>query len=315
MSEGQKRKLVNRSSAEGINALVPFVNLHIAATFRIVLEEKHLYQRVTIPFDRFAVEVRETVIEGYRAGYDRDLRSQSPRIVLGSTKTREEFCFAPVNVKLYCRTCKRREAYSCLSARDITSEILNQQTMQQGARFTPPLHIPPDLQIFLFVYRCEGCSARGKPEAFLLRREGWVFSIDGRSPLEHIEIPAFIPEKEKRLYRDAIIANSAGKTLAATFYLRCFVEQFARRVTGMEGRHTGEEIMSAYAKTLPVRLRDDLPSLKECYEQLSVPIHDARDDADLFKKALESIESHFDIRRALKVAEESAKKIDTKSSS
>jgi hypothetical protein len=46
----------------------------------------------------------------------------------------------------------------------------------------------------------------------------------------------------------------------AGFYLRVFLEQFARRLTGLKGRVTGEEIISTYTNTLPIAYHqlDDL---------------------------------------------------------
>ena len=136
----------------------------------------------------------------------------------------------------------------------------------------------------------------------MIRKAGWTFSLDGRSPMEEIQLPAFIPKKEQRLYGDALIAGNAGKGLAAVFYLRCFIEKFARRQTGMEKqRATGDQIMDAYAKRLPEKQRDFMLSLREWYDKLSEPIHAADEDAAeaIFEPARQAIEKHFDLRRAL----------------
>ena len=53
--------------------------------------------------------------------------------------------------------------------------------------------------------------------------------------MEQVILPSFIPKHEKHLFRDAVIAYQAGKFLAAVFYLRTFIEQFARRVAGIQG--------------------------------------------------------------------------------
>ena len=68
--------------------------------------------------------------------------------------------------------------------------------------------------------------------------------------------------------------------LAALFYLRIFIEQFARRVTGKTGKVTGDKIMDAYNETIPPKHRDSMPSLREWYDKLSAPIHEASDDAE-----------------------------------
>jgi hypothetical protein len=97
--------------------------------------------------------------------------------------------------------------------------------------------------MFLLVYQCQRCL--GTPEGFLVRREGWTFSLHGRSPMERVEIPSYLPQIESYFYRDAVIAFETGKTLAALFYLRTFIEQFGRRLTGTVGKATGDEIFDA----------------------------------------------------------------------
>ncbi len=63
--------------------------------------------------------------------------------------------------------------------------------------------------------------------------------------------------------------------------------------------------MDAYAQKLPLDRRRMLPSLKEWYDKLSEPLHAADEEAadNLFDQARAEIESHFDIRRALKIPE------------
>jgi hypothetical protein len=122
--------------------------------------------------------------------------------------------------------------------------------------------------------------------------------------MEEVVVPTSIPKPERRLYRDAIVAAHGGKILAALFYLRVFIEAFARRVTKTSGRLTGEELMAAYNQSLPDKQRDLMPSLREWYAKLSVPIHGAQDDEALFEEAREEIARHFEIRRVFKIPEE-----------
>jgi hypothetical protein len=99
-----------------------------------------------------------------------------------------------------------------------------------------------------------------------------------------------------------------GKILAALFYLRTFIEQFARRVTGTTGKETGDVIMERYSATLPANQRNMMPSLREWYGKLSEALHEAREDENLLEAALEAIENHFDIRRVHKIPEGSPAK-------
>jgi hypothetical protein len=199
------------------------------------------------------------------------------------------------NIKIFCTRCGEPEAFAPVYYRDVTKEI--QTDWPQVA----PL--PTALQLFSLAYQCQRC--KDALVGFLVRREAWHLMLDGRSPMEHIALPKYIPRTEETFFRDAIIAMHGGKTLAALFYLRTFIEQFARRQTGMTGRATGDEIMAAYSEALPPAQRDQMPSLKEWYEKLSVALHSATEDAELFEEAKEKIEQHFDIRRVFKIREKS----------
>jgi hypothetical protein len=122
--------------------------------------------------------------------------------------------------------------------------------------------------------------------------------------MEYVEVPNYIPKSERDLFRDALIAVHGGKTLAGFFYLRTFIEQFARRLIGETGRRFGDELMEEYGKTLPPDQRDMMPSLREWYGRLSESIHLAKADEVVFEKARDAIEQHFDMRRVFRIPEE-----------
>ena len=140
---------------------------------------------------------------------------------------------------------------------------------------------------------------------FLVRRDGWRITLDGRSPMEEVDVRTFLPKAEKIFFRDALVAVHGGKVLAGLFYLRTFIEQFARRQTGITDKF-GDAVMKAYGDILPTQHRDHMPSLRSLYERLSEALHAARcdkNDEALFEKAREDIEKHFDIRRVFKIPE------------
>ena len=116
-------------------------------------------------------------------------------------------------------------------------------------------------------------------------------------------IESYIPKAEQWLLSGAIVAAQTGNVLAGLFYLRSFIEQFARRQTGLTGRVTGEEIFAAYQELLPENYRAHMPSLGSWYEQLSVPIHAASADMSVFEEAKSDILEHFDFRRIYKLTE------------
>src|SRR5581483_6247145 len=199
------------------------------------------------------------------------------------------------NVKLFCQKCARREAFKLIWFTDVANEVkkpLSDPVMSDVAA---------TFQMWLLVFRCQSCL--GPLEGFLVRRDEWKLSLEGRSPIENFELPTFLPKTELQWFRDAVVARNSGKVLAALFYLRTFIEQFARRQTKMDGKITGGEIMTAYSTLLPETQRSSMPSLKEWYENLSAALHGAIEDADLFENARVQIERHFDFRRIYNIAE------------
>ncbi len=119
--------------------------------------------------------------------------------------------------------------------------------------------------------------------------------------MEMADVPDTLPEPEVAFFRDAVIAHQSGRTLAGLFYLRTFIEQFARRVTGESGRRLGQEIMIAYGETINAQLRSMIPSFAECYERLSEALHAARGDVQLFAEMRAKIEQHFAFRAAARI--------------
>lgn len=270
-------------------------NLTRLASLRLkeLLETKHLYQKVSVDPTAFidSTSPRMNMISGAKRTFDlwaKDALLSIPlRLGLkeqfGSNGTDPLATLVLYNVKLCCRTCGRREAFT--------------PNLEASAEKT----LAPALQLYLLTYVCQSCQQT--PHAFLVRRAVWELQLHGRSPIEEVEVPRYIPKTEYPFYRDAIVAFNSGKVLAALFYLRSFLEQFGRRVTGKTGKATGDEVMTAYNETLPSGLRDTMPSLREWYEKLSAPIHAAKDDAEAFEAARGAIEKHFDIRRVHAIPE------------
>ncbi len=202
------------------------------------------------------------------------------------------------NPKLFCAPCGEREVFRPVWYQDIMNELRKSHRFGAAPAATGA---KDGFQLFYFTFQCQRCL--GKPEGFIVRREGWKLSLHGRSPMEFVEVPRYIPKEERAYFRDALIAVHGGKTLAGLFYLRTFMELFARRATGETGRRYGDELMEEYYKILPPAQRDSLPSFKEWYAKLSEPIHTGKADEALFEEAREAIDRHFDMRRLFKVSE------------
>lgn len=301
---------------EARNHLVRILQDLASKQLKILLENKHLYQRVSFELKKEVESLQSEVIPSevslfqafVRDGLPNERLAPSSQRLFTASKGSQE---GPVevsslmigNVKLFCSACKEREIFSPLWYRDIHNELRKPtRTPIRELEETPGGKV---VQLFCLVYECQRC--KGEPDGFLVRREGWHLILDGRSPMEHIEVPNHIPKPERPFFRDAMIAMHGGKTLAALFYLRKLIEQFARRQTGKCGlRATGDEIMEAYSATLPPQQRDQMPSLKESYDKLSEALHSARSEEAFFEEALGEIDRHFDIRRVFRIPDSSA---------
>jgi hypothetical protein len=300
-------------SIEEISRAIEIASDHASAQLKLLLETKHLYPRLSIDptskllpvLAEFDPAVRTSVEEFVKDVLpgEQFLASAGRLSAVSKTSTEppeEMLCLLIGNVKLLCSSCGERELFSPVWYRDLHNELRK----PVSAPIMPMRKSSGGVidQLFLLEYQCQRC--KGALEAFLVRRRGWYLTLEGRSPMEGIETPKHIPKKERTLFSEAVVAMNAGKTLAALFYLRTFIEQFARRQTGMMNtRADGDEIMDAYSKTLPNQFRDQLPSLRPWYAKLSEALHAARADEALLEEAMREISRHFDIRRVFGISE------------
>jgi hypothetical protein len=285
-----------------------------ADQLKLLLETKHLYQKVSLQPDDLLAELappapsKEALgrIENQNETFQQLASSfLNERLTVSDTLVFDNKqpvrCLVVGNVKLFCAKCGGKEAFRPIWVEDVTNQI-RLLYYQQKIAVTPSfkLSFRASFQHIVLVFQCQRCE--GKPVAFLLKRDGMDLYLEGRSPIEHVEIHQSLPKKEGKWFRDAIVAHQSGKTLAGLFYLRTFIEQFARRMTGtLNDKKSGDQIMSAYSDDLPDRVRDAAPSLKEMYEKLSEAIHGAKEDSKLFETAKEKIEEHFEFRRLYKL--------------
>jgi len=286
-----------------------------AGQLRLLLETKHLYQKVSVQPDELLAELAPPAPKKDSLGHIGENENEAFRR-LASTFLDERLtvsdtvvfdnkkpvrCLVVGNVKLFCANCGGKEAFRPIWFEDVTNQI-RLLYYQQNVAVTPSFKLSfwASFQHIVLVFQCQHCE--GKPEAFLLKRDGAYLYLEGRSPIEHVEIHSSLSKKEGKWFKDAVVAHQSGKTLAGLFYLRTFVEQFGRRMTGMlDIKETGDVILSAYSETLPSKVRDSAPSLKDWYEKLSEAIHGAKEDAALFDSAKEKIEEHFEFRRLYKL--------------
>jgi hypothetical protein len=293
------------------NHLRALVSTRATGELKKLLEEKHLYQKFKLDPAPEAAKLSNRLANPHiKVKYLAWAADEFPKEKFSvfihqaqlvpragsATQPASSLWITLPHPSLYCNSkgCKRRETFTPVWHTELSDSLTTTITPKQ-------ITLPGGFQMFTLVYQCQRCL--GTPEAFLVRREQWTFSLEGRSPLERVEVPKFIPDKEEDYYSNAIVAFNSGKVLAGLFYLRTFVEQFARRVTEKTGRATGEEIMDAYYETLPAKTKDLMPSLREWYEKLSIPIHSGTDDIEVFSAALAAIDKHFEIRKVFNMSD------------
>jgi hypothetical protein len=285
----------------------PLVTQVISDALVILLETKHLYQKVNIDLESALAKVRVQVMSPYDSYFKPGTYGyRNSNFQIGERARGASFNSPGIllqNLKIFCVICDTAEAFTPLWHKELSSEIV----ATKPSNPTLELHLKNDFQIFALAYQCQICKS--EPVTFLVRRHGWSFILDGRSPMEQVEVPKEIPKGETVYFRDGIIAYQSGKPLAGVLYLRVFLEAFARRQTGRTTRATGDELMDAYAQLIPPEKRSLMPSLKEWYGKLSEVIHAGREDADVFKQASEAIHRHFEFRRLFDIPDVTAEAI------
>lgn len=268
-----------------------------SAAFRELLERKHLYQSVHTPFDgSFAFDsaseapkerAASALVEGEAlwkgrwsvSGYQ-SVDYSGRGLPAGATVAEMLRVKAP-DVKLYCNgaECRRVEPFNAADCRDVFGD------RARGG---------PVRQMFVFMYVCQSC--KGEPTVFLVRRQDAKFTLVGRSPIEHVEVPAVIPRRLQSIYSDAVVAHQSSQTLAGNFMLRTLVEQWVRSFPPAAAMRA-EEALNWYYSHLPKDFTQRFPSLREIYGTLSDDIHAAAGQESVFTGAVAQLIKHFDAWR------------------
>lgn len=287
----------NISLNEGMQEWQRDFEQQITTALKLLLESKHLYQAVTIDehtepktsiaevqsrvsptyshHELFTSYATERMIERWKTAIDTD------------PKTSSLVTMRFPDVKLYCGKCQRVEPFNLVSVEECpppkTAQIFN----PRGA-----------VQVFTVSMLCQSC--KHYPEVFLLRRSQSRLQICGRAPIEAVQVPSVIPLKVKRFHSGAMVAHQSGQTLAGLFLLRTLIEQFCRSMLSNPADHA-DQVMDAYMETLPDDFKSRFPSVREMYGALSVALHNANPDVELFDRCAGQITEHFDARRLFKL--------------
>jgi hypothetical protein len=287
------------------NKMEKYFSTSIANAIKLLLEEKHLYQNVEIePLDNVFVE--QQIKELFSAIKLQNLQNYSEFIKtlfseiewairnpfgqkslpmnLQSDNVNASIEFIPPTVKLFCRNCKRIEAYNFQYGGDLLKDNFSDFTTEQ---------------VFSLAYQCQSCKS--KPEIFVLHRNKLKLIQSGRVPMEEIETPACLPKKQTEYFSDAIIAFNSGQTLAGNFLLRVFIEQYVRSVSSISNSTNIDELFSNYSKNLPDDFKQRFPSLKTIYDKLSNDMHLANASKDIFNESRNDIVIHFEAKKLYKI--------------
>jgi hypothetical protein len=285
---------------DSYNKLALILSQDISNTLKDLLETKHLYQNMRIPFREqllksiaagmggFQTEMARAVTDKLRSAPWHPNQPAHETVPLFHPELHvEQLAFQVPHLKLFCTACDRVEPFNYLSAYD----AFEPQTVTTGA---PPTQKTITVQVFTFTFLCQSCKSI--PEVFLVRREGDKLILNGRSPIEHVPVPSDITKSIKPFFSGAVVAHQSGQTLAGLFLLRVLIEQWVReRATAPTLRV--DQAIDEYMNNLPNDFNARFPSLRTLYEKLSGDIHSATGSAQLFEDACRQIIQHFEARR------------------
>jgi hypothetical protein len=262
--------------------------------FRVLLEEKHLYQSIDVPMPTeialLAKKANRDKLEDSLVNYfDGPWHLHHPATPAPQDPDFKSLGFfsAPIPfIKTHCTECKAVYPFSPMSAID--------QFRADPTQGVPLMNsIGQVVQTFALTFLCQGC--RRLPEVFLVRRVGPKLTLSGRAPIEHVNVPKVIPEAAKVYVSGGIVAHQSRQTLAGLFLLRTSIEQWIRSLGAKHEK--ADQAIEWYMSTLPDDFKSWVPSLREIYGALSEAIHKADGSAELFEKTNADIERHFDARR------------------
>lgn len=268
----------------------------VTAALKLLLEAKHLYQSLAVESSdlieayagkrhpQFRDHAKNEFLKLIRGNWI-PLDNANPKPVSAWATGPPSIKFRTPDIKLFCTLCERREAFNSVSSIDFLQQSSAPQPFTSGR---------DTIQIFTLSFLCQSCKRA--PEVFLVRRTGLKLTNSGRSPIEHVEVPAAIPKPIQRFFSDALVAYHSGQVLAGVFLLRTLIEQWARSVLDRPGLQA-DEVLEAYMKTLPPDFNTRFPSMRALYGELSEDLHAATGSPELFEKAQADIVKHFEALR------------------
>jgi len=201
----------------------------IAAGIKELIEHKHLYQSIIVTFPPFDVVYQNVALIPFLTGINKHTLKECQLIYDSANEfqwhvespvesRRAEYHtdnvpkrtiaiidFIPPTIKTLCSICESIQPYNFTHGIDFSKDFREINNHEN----------PIDVQIFMLAYQCQACKSL--PEVFMIRREKMKLIQSGRTPMEQVEIPKFIPKAQRKYFSDAIFAFNSGQTLAGKF--------------------------------------------------------------------------------------------------
>ena len=194
--------------------------------------------------------------------------------------------FSMPPVRLLCSICDDVEAFNLF-----VEETPGGQVSSLGK---------PGQQVFWFPLQCQSC--KNSVVVLLIRRIGRKLTLVGRSEIQEVKVPSYIPKAQRQFYSEAMIDFQCNSILSGLFMLRTLIEQYMHVATDNPGLR-GEPLYTEYAKKLPEDFNSRFPSLGAAYNELSIALHNASDDPEIFEVQKKHIEDHFEALVVFRKAE------------
>lgn len=168
--------------------------LLISTLFTDLLESKHLYQSVQIPW----AEQKFKIYSGLAGAADAvELLLGGPWLFESSGVNPSSFAppLGPISfptIRIYCARCDRVFPFK-----------LNSPTSGP---------VGPNNDVLVLPLQCQSCE---RNVVFMVTRNHLKITLSGRSEIERVNAPRYIPAGVRRYYERAVIAYNSGERLAA----------------------------------------------------------------------------------------------------
>lgn len=259
----------------------------IARSFKLLFEAKHLYQNIKIDLSVFRRK-RMHSSGGIGAGVSKDHDESKEvdfslmpdhlwRLTPSKEKKQNKYVVSMPHIEIFCSVDSKAEPFHPKEACTISHSELRDLIIQD----------------YIVSYECQLCKTL---VTFMVRREGLKLLLSGRSPMEAVHLPTYIPKNQKQYISDAIIAYNSGQTLPALFMLRVFIEQYAKSFSSIPDLKA-DKYIEKYMKSLSQEFKAKYPSVSDLYEKLSLAIHKADASSELFVKTMDNICIHLEAKQ------------------